>query len=615
MLFNTNPYITDIPVGGTRSYIGRREVLQKVLEVLRTPDQNGMVLYGQRHIGKTSVLQELAVRLPEKGPYFPIYFDLKDKGALSSDQILHAISSRILYSFSFQPFGGRNADFMTGFQEDFLPHILSGLPKETVLLLLLDEFHVLDIPGNEQAGSAFFSYLRELMAADSRRIKFIFVAGRWPEDLSAECLSLFRGICFHHISLFSPEETAALVHLSKKNTSLKWSGDMPVQIHNLTGGHPFLSQQLCQVIWDRLYDHDPDEVPRVSVQDISDSIPESLERAANSLKELWDSLRPAERIAASSLAELGTQIITQEQLDQCLKKISDRMLIGNPAHAPRVLEEWDLIEPAGEGYRIRVEMLRRWIARRRPAARAQDEKDRKLAAANSLFKTAQKLSEGGKTEDALHHLRQSILLDPLHQRARQLLVETCLTLGLTDEARELLESLYESNPWAARPRLVQVLLRQAKEKNSPDERLAVYERILELEPWQPEAVAEFRKTYEMKGDIACKNNELNIAMDAYKRAGSMQKIAQVSKRLQLESIYAQALDALDKNEREKAQQLLAEILSVEPSFREATRYMHLAVTGSDFTVKPEECRADSGPRERFKSDLNRILNFFRTRKT
>ncbi len=614
MLFNTNPYITDIPVGGTRSYIGRREVLQKVLEILRTPDQNGMVLYGQRHIGKTSVLQELAARLPEKGRYLPIYFDLKDKGSLSADQILDAISSRILYSFSFRPFGGQNADLMTGFQKDFLPHIFSRLPKETVLLLLLDEFHVLDMPGNEQAGSAFFSYLRKLMATDSRRIKFIFVAGRWPEDLSAECLSLFRGICFHHISLFSPEETAALVHLSKKNTSLKWPDDMYMQIHNLTGGHPFLSQQLCQVIWDRLYNNDPEEVPLVCSRDLSAAVPESLELAGNSLKELWDSLRPAERVAASALAELGTQIITQEQIAQCLKKISARMLIGNPDHAPRVLEEWDLIEPAVGGYRIRVEMLRRWIARRQPAARAQDEKDRKLAAANSLFRTARKLFEDGKAEDALHNLRQSILLDPAHQRARQLLVETCITLGFTDEARDLLESLYKSNPWAARPRLVQVLLRQAKEKTSPDERLAVYERILELEPWQPEAVAEFRKTYQMKGDIAYKNNELNIAMDAYKRAGSTQKIALVSKRLQLETVYAQALDALDKNEREKAQQLLAEILSVEPSFREATRYMHLAVTGSDFTEKPEECKADS-PREGFKSDLNKILNFFRTRKT
>ena len=614
MIFNTNPYITDIPVGGTQSYIGRREVLQKVLEVLRSPHQKGMVIYGQRHIGKTSVLLEMAARLPEKGPYLPIYFDLKDKGSLSSDQILHAISSRILYSFSFQPFGSRNADFMTGFQEDFLLPVLSRLPEESVLVLLLDEFHVLDTPGNEQAGSAFFSYLRELMAADTRRIKFIFVAGRWPEELSAECLSLFRGILFHHISLFSHEETAALVHLSKQNTSLKWSDDMPAQIHNLTGGHPFLSQMLCQVIWDRLYDNDPEDVPIVSSQDLTAGISESLELAGNSLKELWDSLRPVERVAASALAEFGTQIITREQIDQCLKKISSRMLIGNPDHAPRVLEEWDLIEPEGEGYRVRVEMLRRWIARRKPAARAQDEKDRKLAAANSLFKTAQKLSQEGKAEDALHNLRQAILLDPSHQRAKQLLVETCLTLGFTDEARDLLESLYESNPWAARPRLVQVLLRQAKEKTSPDDRLTVYERVLELEPWQPEAVAEYRKTYQMKGDIAYKNNDLNIAMEAYKRAGSTQKIAQVSKRLQLETVYAQALDALDKNEREKASSLLAEILSVEPSFREATRYMHLAVTGSDFPEKSEGNKADTA-RERFKSDLNKILNLFRSQKT
>lgn len=78
----TNPYIAKNPVGGGEAFIGRADVLRDVLRVLKSPYENGMVLYGQRRIGKTSVLLEMAADLPQKGSYSPVYFDLQDKAAL-----------------------------------------------------------------------------------------------------------------------------------------------------------------------------------------------------------------------------------------------------------------------------------------------------------------------------------------------------------------------------------------------------------------------------------------------------------------------------------------------------------------------------------------------------
>ncbi|MCP4105154.1 MAG: ATP-binding protein [Desulfobacteraceae bacterium] len=153
MIMKTNPYIAGNPVGGGEAFIGRADVLR---DVLKSPHENGMVLYGQRRIGKTSVLQELTASLPQKGPYAPVYFDLQDKAALPLDQVLRQLAEQISYKLDISPLDKLNDDFPTAFQKEFLPYVLSKLPEKTALMLLFDEFDVLDSPTQKQAGSAFF---------------------------------------------------------------------------------------------------------------------------------------------------------------------------------------------------------------------------------------------------------------------------------------------------------------------------------------------------------------------------------------------------------------------------------------------------------------------------
>jgi len=63
----TNPYIAGNPGGGQKAYVGPMNVLKDVLRVLKNPNDNALVLYGQRRIGKTSIVQELTHRLPQEG--------------------------------------------------------------------------------------------------------------------------------------------------------------------------------------------------------------------------------------------------------------------------------------------------------------------------------------------------------------------------------------------------------------------------------------------------------------------------------------------------------------------------------------------------------------------
>ncbi|HHN93190.1 MAG TPA: ATP-binding protein, partial [Anaerolineae bacterium] len=95
MPFPTNPYTAGDPVGKTDAFVGRSDVLREVLRVLRHPTQNAITLYGQRRIGKTSILQYLELHLPEHGPYHPVLFDLMNKATLPLPAILHDLGRTI----------------------------------------------------------------------------------------------------------------------------------------------------------------------------------------------------------------------------------------------------------------------------------------------------------------------------------------------------------------------------------------------------------------------------------------------------------------------------------------------------------------------------------------
>ncbi|MEK8015599.1 MAG: ATP-binding protein, partial [Candidatus Parabeggiatoa sp.] len=118
-------------------------------------------MVGQRRIGKTSVLHELKANLPKKGAYHPIYFDLQDKSQWPLEQLLQALANKI--SDELQQ---NSPDFENDPDNTFdqwLQNLLNDLSQDKSLVLLLDEFDVIDDSGNKQAGTTFFPYLRQLL--------------------------------------------------------------------------------------------------------------------------------------------------------------------------------------------------------------------------------------------------------------------------------------------------------------------------------------------------------------------------------------------------------------------------------------------------------------------
>lgn len=482
-----NPYITGNPVGTTDAFIGRQDVLKAVLQVLKSPSQNAITLFGQRRIGKTSILENLAQRLLKEGAYHPVYFDLQDKAAWTVQQVLVELERTIAESLGIKPSEGE--DIQRYFKETWLPDTLRQLPEKNSLVLLFDEFDVLTDPKDTQAVTGFFPYLRELLSLKPERLQFVFVLGRNLSDLNQIVLSLFKGVPDKRVSLLAQEDVSKLLRLSEANNTLQWSDEAINRVWKLTHGHPFLTQALASQVWNTVYEEEPDEFPLITSEMVDIAAPPTLESSRNTLTWLWEGLEAAERVVASALAQAGDEIVTETDLERILRESGVRILIRELQNAPQLLKEWDILEAADGGYCFRVELFRRWIVEHRPLQRVQEELDHIQPVAESMFQAASGLYRNGDMERAEEVLDQALGLNPSHVRASELLAKILTSQDRLDEARGVLENLLELAPTAARSRLIQIYLTLAKRTSDDKLRLELLEKVIWLDPTVSEARA------------------------------------------------------------------------------------------------------------------------------
>jgi len=160
-----------------------------------------------------------------------------------------------------------------------------------------------------------------------------------------------------------------------------------------------------------------------------------------------------------------------------------------------------VIQPEDGGYRMRVEMLRQWIAERKPLSRVRYEIDLILPTAENLFQAGYTFYQGGQLDEAEQSLRQAVRLNPNHIKANLILTLILLDKGDTDEALKILEFIYEYSHEEVKHPLVRVLTIKAKETKDDDKQLAIYEKILKIDPMHPESLVECKRIYKNKSNI------------------------------------------------------------------------------------------------------------------
>jgi formylglycine-generating enzyme required for sulfatase activity len=623
-----NPYIAGNPVGNSPAFVGRDDVLQKVLGVLGDEQHHGVVLYGQRRIGKTSILHHLAEWLPKNGGPRAIYFDLQDKAAWPVGKIMAQLATTIAKELGLPPpVAGPEPEVW--FRETWLPPVLAGLPEGASLAVLFDEFDVLaDAESKKAASEAFFGYLRALLSETAPRLRLVFVIGRTPEELTYLAGPLFKSMSSTHVSLLPREAAEALVRMSEAKGGLRWSDEAVEAAWGLTSGQPYLLQHLCWQVFQRAYAKGEPKAA-ASAADVEAAVPSTLDASRNALEWLWGGLPPAGRVVASGLAKAGHGVISRDALDRVLRQSGVQVMIRDLETAPKLLEQWDLLESVGDGHRFRVELLRRWIAQFKPLSQVQDELDKINPLADVLYQAGERFYRDGKVDEAALPLRQALGVNPSHVKAREMLAEILIAKRAWDEALGVLEDY----PDVTRPRLVQVLVEKARAATVEEERLGWYERALALDAHAPAALEGKRAIWKDRGDRARASGSFDEAVKAYREAGRADLAEEATNELrtigldrvrvkvaELEEVeqYEAALDAIRKTgdtyagitdwaqdverlkraaqrradyqrasgalkagDRETAMRLLAGVVATDPKYKDAARLLYDAVSDNE----------------------------------
>ena len=239
-----------MPLTGDFGFYGRRAVFTFVEDTLNTEQQNVIVLYGQRRVGKTSLLHQLVKQL--KGEVLPIYFDLQSRAQQSLGQVLYELARTVARPLEMSV--SKQAKFDNAgrfFREEFLPSVY-GLLGQRRLLLLFDEFDVLgdELTSPEAASETLFPYLQSLILHE-RQIVFIFVVGRRIEELATHFQAIFKQAVYRRVGLLKPEDARTLIVEPVKEV-LTFEESAIEAILNLTAGHPYFTQLICSELFNAM---------------------------------------------------------------------------------------------------------------------------------------------------------------------------------------------------------------------------------------------------------------------------------------------------------------------------------------------------------------------------
>jgi tetratricopeptide (TPR) repeat protein len=530
-----NPYIAGRSLS-QQGFYGREKTFQLVETELASPERNAIVLFGQRRIGKTSILRQLQRRLAAL-PFLPVYFDLMDRARRPLGQVLYEIAATIAAAAGVVPYDPEQFDDQGKFfRQEFLPKLYQALGDDRRPVLLLDEFDVLDVAAEEQlppiaAARAFFPYLRELMQGEPR-LGFVFVVGRRTEDLSINVKATFKSVRYKRVSVLDVASARELILTAQRQGSLEFGEKVVERILALTSGQPYFIQLLCQILWDSAHAYAIQSIHLIDAAAVEAAVPKVLEAGENIFEWIWDGLPPAERVIFAAIAQIAGEqaIVTEDQLLELLQSQGIRILTRELELAPATLVEWEMLRKVDGGYRFFVELMRQWVATRKPLPRVKDELDRVVPQADLLYRSGDGYYRQHELENAIGQLRAALRVNPNHLKARLLCGQVLLEQGNLVEATQDLEEAYRHDEDSARYPLINALLAYSEvlERNAQnDDALKVYMRVLELSPRSQLAQERRAAIWVARAEAAVKAEDFATAVAAYREAGQPERALEI----------------------------------------------------------------------------------------
>ena len=520
--FPSNPYVTGVPLTGEAGFYGRRDMFDFIQQILEAQQQNVVVINGQRRVGKTSLLHQIARKLRAEGNVVPVYFDLQGKEQKSLGQVLHALARTVARPIGLtNPKRDKFNDSGRHFHERFLPSVKKKLGSRR-LLLLFDEFDVLgdELTSHNAASETLFPYLQKLITRQ-RQIVFVFVVGRRIEELSTHYQSIFKQAVFRRIGLLKPNNAHDLITKPVEGV-LSFEKSAIEAVLQLTSGHPYFTQLVC---FETFNDMKSKNQRVVAEADILSLVNQTIESGHGALNWFWDGLPRAERFIMSAVAHVTDEkgIATQENIRQILEKHKIVLTGLELKDAPDRLTDWEMLrhEKDSGNYQFVVELVRRWILKTHSLKSARRDVDLISKRASRLYENARDAHSDGDLDYAREEYQRALNANPNHSGAQLGLAQVLFELGEIDEAIQSFERAYEIEEVSARDGLVRARQKKGKlfqSQGDEDSAIFQYEQALKIAPSNEETHIRLAAIWRKRGDEALSAEGISASFEPYQNA-------------------------------------------------------------------------------------------------
>jgi hypothetical protein len=241
-----NPYTVGSPTRGVHFY-GRRDIAASLID----SNDHALWLIGNRRMGKTSLMRFIEEQVDARPDSVAFYINLEasenfeDLSACFFDDLEIAEARLAELGLSAEQLRGRDAAEIVRLLNR------SGRAQNKQVLLLWDEAEAL-IRIGEASNSALRRLHREVQRAEALRL--VITATKRLEVLNDLCRSWETSAFLYSFKLrylgpLSLEEVGALVSQRQQGGPVQANPTFVRRIYDATGGHPYLTQWLC----DRLY--------------------------------------------------------------------------------------------------------------------------------------------------------------------------------------------------------------------------------------------------------------------------------------------------------------------------------------------------------------------------
>lgn len=358
-----NPYVIGVPLTQQQEiFVGRTDASARIEALLLDRRRPPLLLYGQRRMGKTSLLNNLGRLLPST--IIPLFVDLQGPAAQASDHagFLYNIgrgmveSARRQRDLALPPLTRETlvTDPFTRFDE-WLDQVEGALGQGTALLAL-DEFEALDsaIAKGRFDEEAVLGMLRHLI---QHRPRFkILLAGSHTLDELHRWASYLINVQVVHISYLREAEARQLIERPVTGFALRYDPEAVRRVLDLTRGHPFLVQLLCAEIVTLKNERAPTVRRLACLDDVEAAVPDAVSHGIFFFAD----------IERNQVDDVGLALLrfvaAQGEGAVASQEILVRQFAGGLEQALVLLCRRELIEPVEGGYRFQVELVRRWFA-------------------------------------------------------------------------------------------------------------------------------------------------------------------------------------------------------------------------------------------------------------